>query len=126
MLTTDSEISSHSIIHRVSGDALGMLAMTKFGVLWLLDLTGKDTIKISSVHTGSPLNPLRITKAHQISDIEIVSGGTDGTVKCTSLFNLEQTYDLYKPRKSVKDIILANDLMIVAFEKEVCFYASNQ
>jgi hypothetical protein len=27
--------------------------MTKFGVLWLIDITGNDTIKIISVHNSN-------------------------------------------------------------------------
>lgn len=88
-LTTDSQISSYSSVHHLSHGAAGMLIMSKCGVLWLMDLSGKDTIKILSVHVplqSSPQN--RITQALQLSEGQIISGGVDGTVKCTSLFNL--------------------------------------
>ena len=112
----------NSPIQSLSQNAQGMLVLTKFGVLWLFDLTGNDTIKISSVHTSASSNNAVITKCIAINDEEILTGGSDGTVKCTSLLNLEQNYEVYKPRKSVKDIVISNGLMIVAFDNEVCFY----
>ena len=51
-LSTDSELTLHSNLEFVGQDRLGMLAMSKFGVLWLIDLTGHDTIKVLSVHCG--------------------------------------------------------------------------
>ena len=96
-LTTDSQICSYSNLQAVSKDGLGMLVMSKFGVLWLLDVTGRDTIKISSVHTRvDPSYSTQPTITKCINAVvsgsggrdTIISGGRDGTVKVTTLDNL--------------------------------------
>lgn len=62
-LTTESEVTLYSDVEVLGGGRLGMLAMTKFGTLWLLDITGSDTIKILSVHSAEGHRPPRINKA---------------------------------------------------------------
>ena len=47
----------------------------------------------------------------------LISGGKDGNVFETSLKNLEQSAEIYKPRKSVKDMIYNSEknILLVAF-----------
>lgn len=99
-----------------------MLAMTKFGTLWLFDITGSDTIKILSVHTGEGEHSARVVKAvlhgpagGNYRQMQIITGAEDGTVKETSLANLEQVHEIYRPRRTVQDIIIANNLLVIAF-----------
>lgn len=52
----------------------------------------------------------------------MISGSVDGTVKQTSLKNLEQINEIYRPRRCVCDILLVDELLIVAFAMELYFY----
>lgn len=131
-LNADSELTLHSKLEMLGGNNLGMIAMTKFGVFWLLDFTGHHTIKVLSVH--SPLGAISdsdgsiITKGLVIEkenmDPRIITGCGDGCVKETLLRNLEQTNEIYRPRRYVYDILLADELLIVAFGLELYFYAA--
>lgn len=83
-----------------------MLLITKLGVLWLVDVLDNQTIKILTVHSNvvSPnihtpdskiiskcIVSSEFTKNMSFSDIKIITGSFDGTLKETSFFNLEQT-----------------------------------
>ena len=94
--------------------------MTKFGVLWLVDLLDRETMKVLSLHDSNG----EINKCI-CDDLYIVTGGKDGNVYETSLTNLEQTSEIYKPRRSVNDIVFANEMVAVAFSHELYFYTSN-
>ena len=75
-----------------------MIAMTKFGVLWLLDLTDYQTIKVLSVHgwsgqTENEAHGSRITKGVLMEgnkELTFITGSEDGSVKETLVRNLEQ------------------------------------
>lgn len=113
-----------------------MLIITKLGVLWLVDILDNQTIKILTVHshpisTNTPhtskiiskcLVSSKFTKNMSLSDIKIITGSFDGTVKETSFFNLEQTAEIYKPRRMVNDFVMANGMILVAFGIEIYFY----
>ncbi len=114
-----------------------MLIITKLGVLWLVDVLDNQTIKILTVHSNvaSPnihtsdtkiiskcIVSSEFTKNMGFSDIKIITGSSDGTVKETSFFNLEQTIEVYKPRRIVNDFEIANGMIIVAFGMEIFFY----
>lgn len=118
-----------------------MLIITKLGVLWLVDVLDSQTIKILTVHSNvsSPsIHPSdskiiskcivssELTKSMSCSDIKIITGSFDGTVKETSFFNLEQTIEVYKPRRIVNDFEMANGMIIVAFGMEIFFYLIEQ
>lgn len=111
-LSTDSELTLHSDLERVGDDRLAMLAMSRLGILWLIDFTGHDTIKVLSVHgeVGAGETNTPITKALAVGDkeISVISGSVDGTVKQTSLKNLEQINEIYRPRRCVCDILLVD------------------
>ena len=69
-LSTDSELTLHSNLERVGDDRLAMLAMSRLGILWLIDFTGHDTIKVLSVHGGVGAGETNtpITKALAMGD----------------------------------------------------------
>jgi hypothetical protein len=109
--------------------------MSKLGVLWLVDLVDGVTIKVLTVHgsaiyeTAQNISNKVITKALILDGPSpqhpktLITGSIDGTVKQTSLINLEQTHEIYKPRRTVTDILVANDMVIVGFDIEIYFYS---
>lgn len=94
------------------------LAVTKAGTLWLLDYADGVTVKVSSVHCADLQQaqvlpapaPLLLTCAH------------DGSAKLTDLSNLEQSCEVYKPRRQARAFSLG-PYTLVGFGEEVCVYS---
>lgn len=89
LISIDSQVYSHSKIQKLSGNCLAMLAISKFNVLWLIDITNGDTIKIMSTHSKNTNHTPNIAEAVIMADDSgFISGANDGCLKFTSLNNL--------------------------------------
>ena len=73
-----------------------LMACSRLGVLWLIDLTQCLTIKVMCSHT-KPLNCMDL-----IDSDKLVTGSDDCTIGITCLSTLEQISSFYKPKKSVQ------------------------
>lgn len=96
----------------LSSSSVAMLALTKYGVLWMIDLIDHTTVKILSFHAHPPSINQVIPIPHSPY---IVSGGEDGIVNITYSKNLEQCSQIYKPRKAATDLLINGDKLLVSF-----------
>lgn len=95
------------------------MVVTKTGSLWLLDYGDWVTVKVSSVHT------LAITLAEILTSQQgdyLLTSSLDGTVKFTSLMNLEQALEVYKPRRQAKCFCTSGGFALLAFNDECYIY----
>jgi hypothetical protein len=95
------------------------MVVTKTGSLWLLDYGDWVTVKVSSVHT------MAITQAEILTSQQgeyLLTSSLDGTVKFSNLMNLEQTLEVYKPRRQAKCFCSAGGFALLAFNDECYIY----
>lgn len=85
-----------------------IIATSRLGVTWLIDISDKLTVKLFSTHTKP------ILCCDFLSSDIISTGSSDNSIKLTCLDNLEQLTEFYKPKKSVNCVKWIEELGILA------------
>ena len=116
-MTLDSEVRLASLVNESSHQ---VIMVSKLKTMWLVDFSDFMTVKVISYHSQSVTS----MEIDSLDDNRIITGGAEGTLKITSLTNLEQDYEIYKPRKQVTSIVQALDMLIVGFDEQLHFYGS--
>lgn len=116
MLTLDGQVTACSSVQNQGQQ----LVITKCGTLWLLDYDDLVTVKISSIHTA-PINKAQVI-ASTNGQACLITCADDGCMKISNLINLQQTLEVYKPRKQSKTFNLNGAYTLVAFGSEIFLY----
>ena len=98
------------------------LVISKCGTLWLLDYDDFVTVKISTIHTNT-VNKAEVISSEQTGESYLFTCSDDGSLKISNLVNLEQSLEIYKPRKQAKTFSLVGSFSLISFGEEVFIYS---